>query len=354
MIPYKLLDWIPTYSLTYGIGTLSRNPRAIRLLEQNQDKINWVYLSSNPEAIHLLEKNIDKINWRELSSNPAAIHLLEKNPDKIEWFRLSSNPAAIHLLEKHQDKIVWRELATNTNPDAFILFEKNYSKLMYFDWYNLCKNPHAISLIETEWHATKLVDGFYKWFCCYSINSTCMIRWFSLCSNTHPTAIRILEENPHKIDWSSLSSNPAAIRLLEDNPEKIDWSFLSVNPHPIAINLLEQEIRTNPHNRISTNLLSQNPAAIRLLEKYPEYINWFHINENPNPEAMRLIESHWKSHANLQWHILSENPNIFTYDYEEMMRSKMRLHEELIQNMFHPDNIEKFGGWGFPCGFTLL
>ena len=41
----KLRDWIPIEKLKwYGLST---NPNAIHLLEQNMDKINWVWLSSN-------------------------------------------------------------------------------------------------------------------------------------------------------------------------------------------------------------------------------------------------------------------------------------------------------------------
>ena len=39
-------------------------------------KINWVDLSENQAAIRLLENNLDKINWRGLSANPS---LFKKN-----------------------------------------------------------------------------------------------------------------------------------------------------------------------------------------------------------------------------------------------------------------------------------
>jgi len=96
----KLLDWIDLDILPYNDfrntiyrNSLSRNPNAIHLLEQNLDKIEWHYLSSNPNAIHLLEQNIDKIYWKFLSLNlnPKAPHLLEQNIDKIDWHNLSYN-----------------------------------------------------------------------------------------------------------------------------------------------------------------------------------------------------------------------------------------------------------------------
>ena len=33
------------------------------------------------------------IDWYELSRNPNAIHLLEENQDKIEWNQISRNPS---------------------------------------------------------------------------------------------------------------------------------------------------------------------------------------------------------------------------------------------------------------------
>ena len=62
-----------------------------------------------------------------------------------------------------------------------------------------------------------------------------------------------------KLDWDELSSNPAAIHLLEKYPEKIDWFWLS-----------------------------RNPAAIHLLEKYPEKLDWGWLSTNP--AAIHLLE----------------------------------------------------------------
>ena len=48
---------------------LSKNPNAIELLKENQNKINWVWLSKNPNAIELLRENQDKIIWWFFSQN---------------------------------------------------------------------------------------------------------------------------------------------------------------------------------------------------------------------------------------------------------------------------------------------
>jgi len=36
---------------------------------------------------------LDRVNWDTLSYNPNAIHLLEQNQDKINWYAIFANPA---------------------------------------------------------------------------------------------------------------------------------------------------------------------------------------------------------------------------------------------------------------------
>ena len=59
--------------------------------------INWSALSKNPNAIDLLEQNQDKIDWCNLSENRSAIHLLKNNQDKIDWYKLSKNYSIFKL-----------------------------------------------------------------------------------------------------------------------------------------------------------------------------------------------------------------------------------------------------------------
>jgi hypothetical protein len=105
-------------------------------------------LSSNPKAIHLLEQNLDNINWSMLSNNPNAIPLLEKNLDKIDWSRLSENPNAMSLLEKNQRHICCM-LSTNPNifePD-YQEMSKDRTKIIYQE------------LMEKAWHPLRII----KW-----------------------------------------------------------------------------------------------------------------------------------------------------------------------------------------------
>jgi hypothetical protein len=54
----------------------------------------------------------------------------------------------------------------------------------------------------------------------------------------------------------------------------------------------------------------------------------------------------------VDWEELSENPNIFVYDYEAMkiaMYKEGGFLEELMANRFHPNNMGMWKGWGFEC-----
>ena len=53
-----------------------------------------------------------------------------------------------------------------------------------------------------------------------------------LCRNHHPSALRIIEQNPEKIDWASLSCCPNAIELLENNKDNIALDSEIVSRRP--------------------------------------------------------------------------------------------------------------------------
>lgn len=164
--PYRISDWVQLEHLRWN--ELSKNPRAIKILEQNIDKIDCHSLLENPQALLLIEellreknsqhqkfcfwkvsfsKRQRKLFWRLVSQNPQAIDLIEANVSLINWKWLSRNPNAIHLLEQNQSKIHWRMLSSN--PQAIHLLESNIDKT---DWRNLCENPNAIPIIQQHLH----------------------------------------------------------------------------------------------------------------------------------------------------------------------------------------------------------
>ena len=164
------------------------------------------------------------------------------------------------------DKLNWSELSTN--PAAIQLLEANPDKI---DWSELCSNPAAIHLIRKALEANPDDNK---------------INWTNLSGNRNPAAISLLESNYDKIVWSVLCRNPTAIHFiiesLESTPGKINWYYLSDNP--AAIQLLE----ANPDN-INWPMLSWNHGAIQLLEANPDKINWDYLSENP--AAIHLLNA---------------------------------------------------------------
>jgi len=128
----------------YLWSPLSKNPKAIPLLQKNIQHINWDYLCMNQskEAIDLLMQYPDKIDWMTLSSNPYAIDVLRQNPDKIDYWGLSWNPYAIDLIEAYMARkdivpvVSWLGLSQNRN--AIHILEKNKNKI---DWRLFSLNP---------------------------------------------------------------------------------------------------------------------------------------------------------------------------------------------------------------------
>ena len=232
---------------------------------------------------------IDKIDWKYLSINPNAIHLLEQNPEKINWDKLSSNINAVDLLEKNIDKINWGYLS---------------------------RNPNAISILEQN------IDK---------------INWIYLSLN--PNAIHLLELNIDKINWNMLSLNPNAIYLLEQNSDKINWEYLAENPN--AIDLIKKHIENQHNPRIYIGL-SYNPNAYELLYEYSyklkkgiicymEWEWWIGLNENTNPDIFNIFK---QTSFYINWYKLSSNPNIFTYNYKLIYKTKQLFNKKVIRKYY--------------------
>jgi hypothetical protein len=107
------------------------HPEAIKLLSNNLTLINWEILAinTNIEAIKLIDNMIAKKprivrldNFCEnLSKNPKAIKLLEKYPETVKIIQLCQNPNAVKLIRKNIDKIkTYHYPFLSSNPCIFI------------------------------------------------------------------------------------------------------------------------------------------------------------------------------------------------------------------------------------------
>jgi hypothetical protein len=71
-------------------------------------------------------------------------------------------------------------------------------------------------------------------------------------------------------------------------------------------------------------------------------MNWLLLSENP--AAIHLLE---QNQDKIRWDSFSRNPEIFEYDYKKMKETTSVFIEELMANRFHPKNINSFEDWGY-------
>jgi len=324
-------------------GELCKNDNfeAIIFIEQNLDseELNWTYLSRNPNATHILEKYLHKVNWYILSHNRKAIRILEKNLDKVHWRGLSANTEAIHILEQNLNKIDWCILSGNEN--AIHLLEKHLEEhpdeTDELDWILLSRNKNAIPILEKNLHR---------------------VYWSELSGNEN--AVHILEKNLHRVDWIPLSANPGALHIIEQNLDKVCWANLAFNKN--AFHIFEQ-IYLNKVDFSSPVWRNINPSMINdIQERLNDFIDWERLLLKEH--AVHFIEEHaymldWDilSYNHAAVHLLEKNldkvcPNalsgnsnathlLFSLDYEKMKENNRDFFEELVENVFNPQRIER-------------
>lgn len=389
---------------------LSLNHNAYELLEQNLDLINWKNLSTNSSCVHLLEQNPDKVNWEQLSGNPGAIQLLERNLDKINWCHLSGNSKAYKILDTHFEKqhiyrylykmpniepfqnlitkyyhliqplykleffefpvltflieqeknnflnkYINSQLNLNSrflelNPHAIYLIE---NQLEYVDYFNLCKNPNAIHLIEDRDYLDMCLLSRKPYAISILEKKKRRINWTNISFNSG--ASHLMTDNLDKIDWDNIAYNIGAIDLIKDNLHRLSslgWRILSKNS--AAVSILESNI-----HKIDWDYLSLNTRAIKLLEKNISKINW--VNLCKNTQGISLIENNlekldaqcWKNlSANpnaiyllelnpekIHWKSLTSNPQATYLLEKELLKGNILVIQHIASLAFHPNNI---------------
>ena len=222
------------------------------------------------------------------------------------WYNISKNPDAISFIEENIHIICWCGLVKN--PNAIHLFNEHTLQIAYADcWENLFSNIHGIDfffnnsnkLIEYNYDPSWDTDDYNE-----LINGIIEENMSKICKNPNVISFInkddpdiLLEQDRLVVDWSSLSQNSNAIDLLEANKDKIDWSNLSKNPS--AIHLLEAN-----QYMIDWSNLSKNPNAIHLLETNKDKIDWCNLSKNP--KAIHLLKA---NEDKIDWSNLSKNPS---------------------------------------------
>ena len=261
--------------------------------------INWNLVSSNPKAISLLEtKLLDEKIWK---ASKTRLWMLDTTSFRfVHWDKLSSNPNAIALLTAKAEE---EKQLRDTNP-TFKKY-KHLNDILKIDWNVLSSNPKAISLLETKAIEENqlILETNLKTYSTFGYTQIVNIKtYFAL-------------EHNERINWYILSSNTKAIALLET---KIIEEMQTMQAmQDAAPEVLYYTCKIDPEK------LSANPKAVKLLEKYPEYISLKGLCSNPN--AVKLIKKQvllerslsekqytdLLTNEKINWDILSRNPCIF-------------------------------------------
>ena len=313
---YKLKNGVTERIYWYKI-VRTRNTNNIYFIEKYIELLKDIYvlrlLSCNPFAAEMLSRHPEKILWNEFVKNPNAIHIIDKYFDlcfhslnKYGKQDLLKHPNFVHLIEKYKQKMVDELLFIDCIPDIL-----GINKPEYFDLFEkyLQKYPEKIEEIKNTPYS------------CF---------WRELCQN--PYAIHIIEENLHKIPdygWAAIAKNEKAIHLIERNLDKFNY---------IGLNSKCQ------YGYVCWDNLSENPAAISLLKKNINRINWEHLVKNPN--AVQIYEDYpekmWDYLCHTDYENFSVTTPIFELDYDTIEKRCNIYKEELMQVALHPSRIEQY------------
>jgi hypothetical protein len=212
---------------------ISENPSniALKILDENQDKINWITLSNNtnPNIFNLIKKYYNFYNIEYFNNS------YKKKPNIINWIILLKFASSL-IIDYYKEN-------ENVILSQYTLFKKR-SQIFYQNniYTSLSSNPNAIHLLANE----------------------------------------VLEQNQDKIDWKELSSNPNAIELLKNNQDKINFRELYKNTNRDILKLFIKYDK----NEINLEYFLTNVSALPFIKKYYEKNGltddeWKILSKNP-------------------------------------------------------------------------
>lgn len=336
---FAISPWVEINKL--DMRYISMNPKAIILLEQNSEKINWDYLCKyNKYAFRFINSNnLNKINFSLLAGNPSdeIYPIIRKNINKItnfnylccntntwinkifdefpylikklshqEMYNLCCNPTALSTIEKYiEDELNWSAMSKSSH--AFHLLKTHPTKI---DFIELQMNAHSetYSLFMKYYNASTIINLHIS-------QSDCMVPFLkkypnyidnNICNNENIDALELIKEyllknENDKIAWEYVSNNETAIPILEKNVSHLDWSGVSALTTDRAIKLIENNL-----DKVDWEVLSGNIKAIHILENNLDKVIWKPLSGNIN--AIHIIKNNLDK---IDWSELSRNYCIY-------------------------------------------
>ncbi len=299
-------------------------------------------------------------------------------------YGLSKHPhnRAVEMLIKDPKLVDLSGIIRNPNPKIAPLLEQYLEQFHFVHWRIMCQSNHKVILEFLEKHIDKIDES----------------DWGQLSGNDHEIAIRILQNNPHRINFCILSGNPSGFEIMKQHMGLINWWYFTGNTHPDAIRIIEQNLDHIPTVIVSTDTywmvhpnyryhtsLSQNPNAFHILLENPRFIHFDSLLLNPSPRALAYIEANATqiNDSNIAYLVknpnglsliekllkhgqLSEdvvmrcyfafvtNPAFFDLDYKRMSKERSKIiYNELTEKAFHPSRVSKWLDYHCENGGTI-
>lgn len=349
------LEIFETFNIenTQSFDALSGNPYAVHILKKNVNKINWNIFSNNtgPGAIELIEKNLNKVNWDSLCLNPQAIDIIKKNTNKINWLNLSENKAAYEIFKRNPGNVNIYGLACNPNPKAInivkkLLLKKSFNLVSISD--ELSSNP-CIDIIDIIKEDTDLID-WHKFI--HNPNAHHILT-IDFINNAIKRYEEYVENEEDELIYGEYNDDYLCDEYNTEFFFGEKWYLMGSSKNPKIFELFEYIYEKTINNEYNINnhyrdfyvpLISSNPIAINFIEKKFNNINFCKKNLSQNPAAIHILEA---NPDKISWPDLMTNPNalhmIFTYNYDEIRKFFYQSYgKELVEKFYHPDNAHRW------------
>lgn len=264
----------------------TQSDKAMELIYMNwdkvQDKLDWPALCANEHSPVLIS-----LRWNEAR-------------DKIVWPIWCANPFAMGEIARRwdevHDKVIWSII--NANKSAHWLYDKLWNTEVVqanLNWPAVCANSSSIRLIANHWNESRAQFCRPELFtneCLHNLPEHC---WNDLCAL--PEIVPWLDKR-----WNDVIAHPHI-------QNTVNWQVLSGNP--AAISLFEKYWDSFVMNKIWWIEICANQNAIPLLEKHwheiQDKICWPELCANSN--AIPFIEQHLEEVKDkLLWDVLKMNP----------------------------------------------
>lgn len=223
--PYCLKKKIKEYQNRLSLDGICENINSLWYLKDKLELISdkgWekLCLNKNPQVIFLLENNISKL------SNQCWDILGSKHSHSDLFILVENN---ISLLPSH----TWVHIASNPNPRAISLIERNLDKLNTQGLKNLIQNEQAIDIIRRNFFIIE--NNNY---------------WEYLCSHTNGIDLIIENKKIKYLNnncWKMILPSFPHYQIILDNLEKFTlkekmWEYICLNSHPEIVQLISRSL----------------------------------------------------------------------------------------------------------------